>query len=169
MSLKVSAGVSKKLGLPEYSSIEASCQVEFELDPALLVSDLERFHERVRGAYIACCQAVSDELARHQTSCPPSPRSEENDRPLAPQVTGNGNGRSNGEKPPTDKQLKFIGNLVRSIKELGDGRLELLSKRMFGKPVGNISSLEASSLIDTLKSAKAGDIDISAALGGHHG
>jgi hypothetical protein len=64
MAVKLNVGVSKKLGMPEYSSVGASCNVEVELDPSLFQGDLAGFHERVRLAYVACHQAVHDELAR---------------------------------------------------------------------------------------------------------
>ena len=65
MPLKLNVGVSKKVGLPEYSSVGATCNLEVELDLGTL-DDLEGFHERARDAYVACHQAVNDELARLQ-------------------------------------------------------------------------------------------------------
>ncbi len=173
MALKVCTGFTRKLGLPDYCSVGASCQVEFELDPSLL-DDLDTFHEKVRGAYIACCQAVGDELARHKEkqalvdhdAAEPGPaRPRSNDSATATNGSGNG---TNG-RPATEKQLKFIGNLVRSIRGLGSGQLEQLSNQMFGKPIGDITSFEASALIDQLKAVKNGDIDITTALAGTHG
>src|SRR5580693_9441094 len=72
MALKLNVGVSKKLGLPEYSSVGASCNVEVELDPGLLEHDLDAFHERARAAYVACHQAVEDDLARAQAMARPA-------------------------------------------------------------------------------------------------
>ena len=76
MALKVSTGISKKLGLPDYCSIGATCHVEFELDASLLQNDLESFQAKVHDAYVACCQAVSDEqlLAMLQRSLKEKPR-----------------------------------------------------------------------------------------------
>ncbi len=162
MALKVSTGISKKLGLPDYCSVGASCHVEFELEASMLQNDLEAFQAKVRDAYIACCQAVSDELARHNEL--PSSNGKElaaaqtrKDETASP----NGNGR-----PITDKQLKFISQLVGRISALRNGHLDKLTQRMFGKDVASLTSLEASGLIDTLKAIKDGSIDVGIALKG---
>jgi hypothetical protein len=61
--LKLHAGVSKKVGLPGYSSASASCTIEAELDSSLL-QDHEGFQVVVRRAYQSCEQAVEDQIAR---------------------------------------------------------------------------------------------------------
>jgi hypothetical protein len=82
--LKLNVGVSRKLGLPEFSSVGASCNVEVELDSSLLQSDLDGFHAQVRGAFTAACQAVDDELSRLQS------------RPAPPVASHGGEARRNG-------------------------------------------------------------------------
>ena len=64
MALKLSVGLQKKIGLPDYGSLGASCHVEFEVDRSLLDQDLVRFHQKVSGAFTACQQAVNDELSK---------------------------------------------------------------------------------------------------------
>ncbi len=79
MPLKLSVGLTKKVGLPNYSSLGASCHLEVELDSHLLDHDLEGFHARVRQTFETCGQAVEDELARQgappdagETAAPPA-------------------------------------------------------------------------------------------------
>jgi hypothetical protein len=61
--LKLHAGVSKKVGLPNFSSASASCTIEAELDSSLL-NDTEGFQIVVQRAYQSCEQAVQDQIAR---------------------------------------------------------------------------------------------------------
>ena len=61
--LKLHAGVSKKVGLPGFSSASASCTIEAELDSSLL-QDREGFQIVVQRAYQSCEQAVEDQIAR---------------------------------------------------------------------------------------------------------
>ena len=61
--LKLHAGVSKKIGLPGFSSASASCTLEAELDSSLL-QDHEGFQVVVRRAYQSCEKAVQDQIAR---------------------------------------------------------------------------------------------------------
>jgi hypothetical protein len=67
MPLKLNVGVSRKVGLPDYGSVGASCNIEMELDAGLLERDLDGFHDRIRGIYVAAHQAVHDELSRLQS------------------------------------------------------------------------------------------------------
>ncbi len=64
MPLKLNVGVSRKLGLPNYCSAGASCNIEVELDSNLLQNDPEGFQAHIRRAFSAAQQAVTDELVR---------------------------------------------------------------------------------------------------------
>ena len=61
--LKLTAAVSKKVGLPGFSSASASCTIEAELDSSLL-QDHEGFQSVVQRAYQSCEKAVADQIAR---------------------------------------------------------------------------------------------------------
>src|SRR5260370_8874720 len=72
MPLKLNVGVSRKLGLPDYCSAGASCNIEVELDSGLLQHDLGTFDAEVRAAFVAARQAVDDELVRLQAQPAPA-------------------------------------------------------------------------------------------------
>ena len=70
--LKLHAGVSKKVGLPGFSSASASCMIEAELDSSLL-QDHEGFQVVVQRAYQSCEKAVQDQIARLTCDAQPEP------------------------------------------------------------------------------------------------
>ncbi len=149
MPLKLNVGVSKKLGLPEYSSIGASCGMEMELAPELFQHDLEGLHERIRSAYVVCHQAVHDELARLQAIPDPD---------LVP-------ARANGHVPYTGPpangtrrpQKPATANQVRAIRTLANRQrvnlVELLRQDFGADRPEALSLSDASHLIDSLKEA----------------
>ena len=171
MPLKLTVGLSKKKGLPDYGSLGASCQLELELDQTLLEHDLDRFQQRVRDAYTACRQAVQDELARQPDSnnsiehdaCSQDATSES---PSAAQDEPRRSDNGNAHYAASEKQLSYISQLARQIKGLGVRRLEMLSKSMFDKQAADLTSFEASALIDQLKALKSGELHLEELLTG---
>ncbi len=138
MPLQLSVGLSKKQGLPDYGSIGAACSVTVELDHSLLNQDLESFHHQVKSTFVACSQAVNDELARQrqnegngvshkaqQSNAPAHTASGDGSTQNAP----NGNG-ANGHRA-SQKQVEYINQLARQIRGLGVRRLDTLAKNMF--------------------------------------
>lgn len=168
MPLKLNIGLSKKLGLPDYGSLGASCSVEVELDGALLQQDLDAFHGHVRNAYAACSQAVNDELARQRSANGNgTATSAESTRLTQSPGTGQRTNGSNGNGHwATDKQLGYARQLATQIEGLGVRRLEALANKMFAKPIAELSTLDASGLINTLKEIKAGRVNLDDVLNG---
>ena len=173
MPMTLTVGWQRKLGQPDYGSLCASCTVAVELNGSMVFDDLEGFHRHVRRAYVACQQAVNDQLAREQQGEPSALPSRT--RQAAPPAentaphdgngsTRNGNGASNGHQA-SEKQMTYIQTLSRQIRGLGVRRLETLAEQMFSKPLAGLTSFDASALIDQLKAIKAGDINIDDVLG----
>jgi hypothetical protein len=172
MPLKLNVGVSRKIGLPEYSSAGASCNLELELDARLIETDLEAFHEQVRAAYIACHQAVHDELARLQALAvaPAAVQGRSSDGAGRYAPPENGPGRHNGagsqtsgtpghpgsgvqrraSKPATESQIKAICAIARNQ----HADLGTLLREGYGvKHPEELTLSEASALIDRLRAA----------------
>lgn len=147
MALKLSLGIQKKVGLPDYGSLGASCHVEFDLDGTLHDAQLERFHDQVRRAYAACAQAVNDELARQQAGSGAPPAHGQH-------PSGNGNGRGSTARRATASQVRAICTIAdRQGVELA----ELLRARHGVDQAQQLSISQASNLIDELKGATNGN------------
>ncbi|MEI8375642.1 MAG: hypothetical protein WCJ35_22705 [Planctomycetota bacterium] len=177
MPLKLNLSISKKLGQPDFGSLGASCSVEVEL-PHSVIDDLDAFHRHARNVYVAATQAVNDELARHagNTAASNGHAAASNGHAAAHNGNGHTNNHTNGNGHATngngrtaanasEKQLEYARQLARGIQGLGIRRLETLATKMFSKSLVALTTLDASGLIDTLKSIKAGEIDINAVLG----
>ncbi len=171
MPLKLNVGVSRKVGLPDYGSIGASCNVEVELEAGLLEHDLDGFHARVKKAYVAAHQAVHDELARnHVLNCgEPTGANGPGDQAVAgsngattgttarnrgswgpPVRSSNGHGKpSRPRKPATANQVKAI--LAIAAKQNAD--LDGLLQEFGATCLEDLTLAEASQLIDQLKAA----------------
>jgi hypothetical protein len=190
MPITINVGLSKKIGTANYGSVGTSCNVSFEAGHDLLESDLAGFQQKVKNAFAACSRSVQDQLARElntqvgtESATPPATANttgaNENGSSgtNANGTSGNhGNGSSpNGNSPrnagsghgASEKQLAFARQLSKGIQGLGLRRLETLVQKMFGKPLAALSSMDASGLIDTLKSIKDGQIDLDSVLEGN--
>ena len=149
MAVTVSAGLQKKVGLPDYGSFGASCHVEFEIDRSMLDQNLDGFHQKVADAFAACRQAVNEQLAQQSGHSSPQP----------------GNGQSNGiphhtlhstggdVAGATKSQIRAIHAIAR--RQQVDPQ-SLVQDRFHRDRLEDLSIREASTLIDELQSAQTG-------------
>jgi len=156
--LKLHAGVSKKVGLPGFSSASASCTIEAELDSNLL-QDREGFQIVVQRAYQSCEQAVQDQISR-LTSDGQSDTSHPLTRPpeivevrTSPAISGaritTTSNSLPSPRPATASQVKAIRAIAarRKIDLVG-----LLRERFGLTTADELGIRQASALIDELKS-----------------
>jgi hypothetical protein len=177
MPINIHVGLSKKVGLPHYSSLAASCNVQIEAEHGLLENQPAEFQGRVCAAFAACRQAVEDELTRQQISHAATLAAGEGHSCAAPPpANGNGNGHAHGDQPPLPagvrngvraasvRQLAYARELAKRIAGLGLHGLDTLVEKSFDKPLAGISRVEGSRLIEILQAIKAGAIDLDVAL-----
>ena len=135
--IKLNAGVSRKVGEPNYGSRGASVNVELELESAV-VNDTEALHEKIRKLFALAKRSVDEELSVSTSSGAPSPT-----------PTNGANGGQNGgaSRPATDGQKRAVWAIC---KKLGLDQDEE-ARATFDRPVSQLSLPEASQLIDRLK------------------
>ena len=158
--LKLHAGVSKKVGLPGFSSASASCTIEAELDSSLL-QDHDGFQTVVRRAYQSCEKALEDQIARLTSEDQPEPTQHQPPEIVevrtAPTITGASVNRLSAPqftnqpspRPATASQVKAIRAIAarRKIDLVG------LLREKFGLTTADeLGIRQASNLIDELKS-----------------
>lgn len=156
--LKLHAGVSKKVGLPGFSSASASCTIEAELDSSLL-QDHEGFQVVVQRAYQSCEKAVEDQIARltNENQSDASHPQEVVEVRTSPAVSGASVTRipaaqftnQPSPRPATASQVKAIRAIAarRKIDLVG-----LLRERFGLTTADELGIRQASNLIDELKS-----------------
>ena len=158
MPLKLNVSVSKKLGLPEYSSIGASCSLELELSEALLRlgpgclpgAGARRLHRLQSGGQrragpapgVAGPSAVEWPLDPGQRPRP--------GRRQWPDRARTGGARGRSRKPATPSQVRAIVAIARAQHADLEGILR--AEYAVTRPE-DLSLAEASQLIDQLKAA----------------
>ena len=146
MGMKISVGLQKKVGQPNYGSLGASCHVEFEIDMALIENNLEGFHHKVNGAYQACRQAVEEQLRnQHEIHSNGSSQSQDNRKP-GPATLVRTDPNRNGSVTPN--QLKAIYAIS---KRLRLNPQQLVNERFDRYVPEDLTIREASQILDELK------------------
>jgi len=157
MPLTLNVGLSQKMGLPDYGSLGASCHVELELGSHLLDRNPDVFQQEVRAAFAACRQAVEEELDRLRPSQSSQSANQSADSGNCPRET------HSAWRPITTRQLDYVRQLAAQFEELGPHDLERFVEQRFERPLAELSSYEASSLIRMLRQIKSGRRSLAAA------
>jgi len=162
MTIKINVGVNKKIGLPDYGSAGSHCNIEIEADNSIL-DNASQFLQRVKDAYEVARQSVEEELSHHRPSHATSQTrsASQSDKEPAPRQEYQSNSTGN-TYTLSPKQQQFIASLVKGIKGLNWQTLDKYCNSIFGKPCSQLSSKEASMLIEDLKNAKSGGGGLSA-------
>ena len=149
--IKLNAGVSRKIGQPNFGSRGASVNIEMELDSGA-VSDPEGLHRRIRKLFALARSSVDEELGmppngNGSATTPPAANGHNGYPPAGNGAAGVG---PNAPPPPrlaTPAQIATIHGICR---RLGIDSQEQARQR-FGGPVEQLTLADASSLIDELK------------------
>ena len=156
--LKLHAGISSKVGLPNFSSASASCHIEAELDSALL-GDAAGFQIVVQRAYRSCEQAVEDQISRltreaQSDTGQPQKVIEVRTSPAIQGATVNRLSAPQFSNQPSPRPA--TASQVRAIRAICSGRkidlVSLLRDRFGLQTADELGIRQASNLIDELKS-----------------
>jgi hypothetical protein len=154
MPVNVNVGFSRKVGEPNYGSRGASVHLEVELDGGAL-NDPERLRTEIETIFERARDAVDRELQREV-----SPVSESGG-PSDGQPGHHGqNGHAKAARPATPNQIRAMQTIAR---HRAVDLCQLLDARFNGKTAEELTVVEASLLIDKLKSFPTpGDGDLTA-------
>ncbi|QDT16398.1 hypothetical protein [Alienimonas californiensis] len=159
--LKLNAGLSRKIGLPNYGSRGAMVNVEIEL-PADVLKDSDKLRRQVRGCFETLRAAVDEELG-----VTPGDRGDPQEQRWRPTADVRRNGGDNGHvpnaagyaasdrggPPATEKQVRALHAFARRA---GVGLADELRDRFGVVTADVLTRRQASEAIDRLKS-RVGD------------
>jgi hypothetical protein len=160
MPLNLNVGCSRKVGEANYGSRGASVNLQLELESSL-ASNTDRLQDHIRNLFSLARASVEEELSGNGAPADhaqPAQSANAGHQPV-------GTNGSNGHRA-SQKQCDYIRQLAGQIDGLGMRRLDAITQQMFNKPMADITSLDASVLIDTLKSIKGGEIELEQVLDG---
>ena len=138
--IRLNAGVSRKVGQPNYGSRGASVNVELELE-STAAQDPQLLHDRIRRLFALARDAVNEELGTNGQANEEHPRARQN-----------GPNGGSGSRPATEAQIRAIKAICTKLGR--DPEQEAHSR--FGRDLTGLRLREASSLIDELKAQTNG-------------
>jgi len=142
MAIKAHVTFLQKLGQPDYGSVGAGCSLEIELDSHLFERDPDEFRGQLGLAYLACRQAVEQQLAAFQN-------------PQRPPVRANGK-QGNNHASPSRSATQSQQRALWAICNQSGLNLAAVCRDEFDLPDADCLSIaQASNLIDKLKSTAA--------------
>lgn len=142
MDHKVTVGLQRKVGQPNYGSLGASCTVEVHLNDAEL-TDAAVLAGKIEQAFATCRQSIAAELAANQ----PDPHAMPHQPDANCQPTGVPRPRS-----ATEAQIRAIRVIA---SKAGVQLASELASRFGVRSPSQLSLNQASQLIDELKSQSA--------------
>ena len=157
MPLKLNVGLTQKVGMPDYGSLGASCHLEIELDPTQALHDQAKLKERIRHLHAICRSDIEEELSRRRPT--DDSLGETSFNPTDPSGTPAATGA-------TQRQLDYVFQLARQAPAVGICGLPRLVQHLFQKVPSELTSVEASALIDVLKDIRDGKQAIEEGLPG---
>ena len=95
--LKLTAGCSRKVGGPNFSSRGASASLELELESSL-VSDPDKMHHKIKSLFAIAKKAVDEELKNGHADAPTKSEAKKPDGPICLEC---------GADNLSDKVIKF--------------------------------------------------------------
>ena len=149
MPVKLNIGLSRKVGEANFGSRGASVNLEVELDSGI-ISDQQRFQERVRALYAQARQSINAELDL-PTEGPAIEQPVVQRNGHASAHNGNGSRQEGGSA--TQSQVRAIFAIARRNRL--DPKNLVLERFGLERPE-DLSIRDASSLIDDLKRGVAG-------------
>ena len=184
--LKLNIGFNRKIGEANFSSRGASVNLEIEVESGV-VREPDKLQAKIDYLFKLAKASVDAQLNGGNPSQQPQPAANNNGNngskvmartPMPtrarPTVTAMATGTAAQTATATAAAMAMATMPRRSSSTSPTSwpkasaawarRLESLTGRMFGKPLADLTSLDASSLIDTLKAIKEGRVSLDAAL-----
>ena len=148
--IKLNAGISRKIGQPNYGSRGASVNIEMELDSGA-VGDPQGLQQRIRKLFALAKASVDEELdpgTNGGTPTPPAPAANGHNGypPTGADAAGAHNGPA-ATRPATPAQIATIHGICR--RQRIDSQEQ--AHQRFRCPIEQLTLADASSLIDELR------------------